>query len=1272
MNASPVALSRPARTLHLSAVLLLVLIAVGCGAAPPTLEYSTTAGTRDGGALAEAREAFFRANDVDALRKAVAAAKKAGPTSAEYHDLAAHLAFLEDRRGALFEHRFAEALDPANPHPTLTLDRLGALSLTLDEEWRLYGLVRALSRQHSRADVRAHAHWLAARISHVRGYEKAYASHRAGVHGVMPLAVIGPFVNDQGKGFDIEYPPERTIDLKATHTGKVVDLQWRTDYARDALGRIPLKSLMSPEVWQVAYGATGVEVTAAGDYEIRISTSDPLKIWVNDGLVFTGSKISRGGFDGLVVPVTLREGTNRVLFKSAQEKGGWSLMARLTGANGAPLSSNTHRWVAADTPYDGDPGTGATFTVDHQAQRAVETLPEGTATWAKALVTAYESLGVWPSAVRAAEAYTGTYSDSLVGRYQLALALWNGEERGRTADLLAQLDKEVGQELPRFPLWQAWFWGQQQLHEKARKKLIAVRARFPERVGATLDLARLFKKEKWHEDRCALLGEADALWPNWPSVHLRLAYCFEDLRFYLRAKALYEGLLSVQPNHLGALKSMHWFTQGNDEYDAALGYARRLVASYAHLQMSWDRLGETHRRRGERAQAEEAWRRLMAIVPTAATGHARLAKLALQAGERERAVELLRAALERDPENEKLANRIAFMAPTKEGQWTGDIPDEATIEAAIAQRASAKPADGANIVYLLDDEVTWLGADGSTNNVVTMVAHAVNQSGRDKLTRQTIRSGGRHRILQAYAIGPDGTRLEASSIRGRTVRFRQLKIGSSVVLQYRIDERADGHMDGHMARSWWFQMPNVELRRGRWVLWMPGDKPLRQFKLGDVQVSETTSKGERRVEWSAENVPPVLNEPGMPNLREVVAHVQVSTVPNWETFWAWEEALLRDAFRESPEVVQLAERLFKGAADPMEKVRRIQTYLMTDIRYQQDYERSIAGVKPHAAPVVVARQYGDCKDKAVLFITLARLAGIDVHFALVRTRDKGPVRKEVPMQQFNHVIVYIPPQEGIAEGRFLDPTVDALDVDILRHDDQGTSSLVFDPLRRTHTWREIPYQAAEMDLTRQDMVLSLARDGSAEGEIEVSARGRMGSFFRQASRNPKHLEQLLTTGVMSRAFPTGRLLAHDAVQVADVRRPARVRLRVAADSVGRREGQELRVKLPFGWSPKGWFALAERQFALNAGTPKTLEWKMDVELPDGARVKRVPASVEMGTRCIRYTREVRQEGKRVVAEQRVQINCARIEPADYALNREAGNQMLAAIDEELVIALSRR
>ena len=311
-------------------------------------------------------------------------------------------------------------------------------------------------------------------------------------------------------------------------------------------------------------------------------------------------------------------------------------------------------------------------------------------------------------------------------------------------------------------------------------------------------------------------------------------------------------------------------------------------------------------------------------------------------------------------------------------------------------------------------------------------------------------------MRHAFAVGPDGRRVEASSIRGRVVRFRQLLPGSTVVLQYRIDESADSYLSGHMSRQWWFQSPSVQSVRGRWVLWTEKATQFNQTLVGPVAFSETERGRLKRVQWSLDNVAPLVSEPGMPGMGEAAHHVVMSTVPNWETFWKWEQALLVDAFRESPEVRKLAAELMAGAKTATEKINRIQTYLMKSIRYQQDYERTIAGVKPHPAPVVVERQYGDCKDKAVLFITLAKLAGLRAHFALVRTRNAGPVRRSVPMQQFNHAIVYVPEQPGVATGRFYDPTVDALDVEVLRHDDQGTWSAVYDPENGTHTWRQIP------------------------------------------------------------------------------------------------------------------------------------------------------------------------------------------------------------------------
>ena len=226
--------------------------------------------------------------------------------------------------------------------------------------------------------------------------------------------------------------------------------------------------------------------------------------------------------------------------------------------------------------------------------------------------------------------------------------------------------------------------------------------------------------------------------------------------------------------------------------------------------------------------------------------------------------------------------------------------------------------------------MTSLGADGTTINVVTMVAHAVNQEGTDELTQMSVRSE-RARVLQAYGVDATGRRVDVSSIRNGTVRFRQLTEGSTIVLQYRVDARPDGYLAHHLARQWWFQAPGVQTALSRWVTWAPKGTKFLEEGLGDFKRTLEEKGDQIRVAWQAEDTPPVEAEPAMPTLSEVAWHVTVSTVPDWDTFWKWEKALLQDAFRTSPELEQLAATLAQGAATPEEKVRRIHAYLMLSL-----------------------------------------------------------------------------------------------------------------------------------------------------------------------------------------------------------------------------------------------------------------------------------------------------------------------------------------------------
>ncbi|MCB9544869.1 MAG: hypothetical protein H6706_03130 [Myxococcales bacterium] len=1252
-------------------IALVALLLAGCGGPPPpTLTLPAAPATGDAAALAQAATAFYTAADPAGMRAAVEAAKAAGPTTALYHELAATLARFEDRERDELDHLVLGLLDPGGDAPLYLLNRLVTLHWTYAERARLVQLFEALRRSHPRADVRATAAWMASHSLHIQGQTAAQAAAVAAVTGQLKLTVIGTWDNDQGKGFDAEYPPEREIDLSKRYTGSRLEVGWRDDLPEDPRGKLHLHAMMEPVPWQVAYGVAGVQVKQAGDYELRLSTTDPIKVWVNEVLVFAGSRLASWSFDGVVVPVKLRAGTNRVLIKTAHgESGAWMLVARVTGPGGEPLVGDALVQVKADAAIaEGEKPVERPFSEETLIPRAVEGVADGPR---KGMLAAAftEDVGLAVPRVKIAEALSQAYPDALLVRWLKAAALWDNQERGNTSDLLNDLSERFGAELPLLALKQARFWDQQNLREKARRQLTALWQAHPDRDGAAFALADLLEREKWHEERCQILEQVDARQPGLEHAREALAACYEALRFYPRAEAIYMDLLKNLPNSYTALKRMHWLRQGNDDYQGARAFAERWAAAWPHDREAWESLGETLRRARDPAGARKAWGRLVEMAPMAAEAFDRLARLAMQGGDRAQAISLWKEALARDPENESLANRLQYLAPEKSGPWLADVPDEDALEAAVRQRETVKALDGTDLIYLMDDEVTSLAPDGSTINVVTLVAHAVNQAGRDNLTQMSLRSS-RARVMHAFAVDPLGRRIEASSIRGGVVRFRQLGEGSTVVLQYRVDQRPDGYLARFLARQWWFQAPGVQTVVSRWVLWAPKGTTFLEEGRGDYQHEQVEKDDQVRVTWMARDTPPVLIEPAMPTLSEVAWHVAVSSVPDWDTFWRWEKALLQDAFRTSPEVEALAAALAEGAKTPAEKVARIHAYLMTNIRYQQDYEGHIAGVKPHAAPVVMARQYGDCKDKAVLFITLAKLMGIEVHFALVRTRDGGPVRLKVPMQQFNHAIVYVPAQPGIPEGRFYDPTVDALDVDVLRHDDQGTLSLVFNPLNDQHAWRPIPYQDASVDTTLADTVLQLAADGRAQGEMELTAHGRVGSIFRRAARNPNQFGQLMQQQVV-RTFAGARLEGHQAMQVTSVLEPARVQLSLSVPALARREGKELRLKPPIEWSPQDWFGLAERQHPVLLGSPRTLRWKVTLELPAGAKVKRLPEAVELGTDCIRLKRTVTAREGAIVSEQEVQMRCERVEVKDYAAHRAMSEEMMRRLDEEIVIDVGR-
>lgn len=1229
--------------MRLFAVAALALLS-GCATLLPSLH---AAAPSDATALKTAAESFYRAQTPQELRGAVDVAEKAAPDSALTHELAARLAQLEGRDADVVKHLVTALRDTSNDAALLHLHLLASLELTWAQRDTVRALYDRLRRDHPSADVRdAAALQFALQVNALGDF--SYRDELiTNIAGQLELAWVGTWDNDQGKGFDLEFAPESRPGLTETYEGRVGPLAWRTNVPKDPRGRYDLLQLMTPTRWAAAYAQGGFTVTTPGLHALRLTTSDPLKVWVDGKPVFATAQLERSVFDQLVVPLELAAGPHVVLIKSAHREGSWHLSARVTPFEGKAFKPELDAlldWRVAS--LDGSPARALAHRV------------------------AWAHLGVGGvTTVRAADLAVAAHPKSLVLRAWQVDALWYNQERGRTADLLSALDAQVGDELPFVRLRQTRFQMQQGLKQKARERLLELQKSKPHLHEVWDLLVDTWRGEGWTDDEVKAIAERSERFGSTPEEDLELSRALA--RQGKRDESLHAAdvVLERLPFLAEALRREADMAFEVANFTEAQRHQRSRLDSWPTDYSTWLALAETYRRLGNFPQADDALLEAAKLSPEASTPYVKRGDLAYQRGDVETALSLWKRAVELNPENESLANRVEFLAPQQRGEWMADVPDEARLEALVKSRDQVKQQSGADVAYLLDHEVTLLNTDGSTSNVVTLVVHAFNAQGRDRIIRQSV-GAGRLRVLHAYAVDDKGQRAEANSERNRQIFFRGMQPGSTLVLQYRLDSPPRGYLSRYYNETWTFQGVGDQREEATLILWAPLTTKLHENKVGALATKQEKRGELLRFEWTNKGAAPLVSEPHMPTVGELATNIKLSSVPDWKTWLSWEQALLEGVFRDSPELESVAHTLGKGEPAPAEKLARIHTFVMEEIRYQQDYESFIAGVKPHPASMTLERRYGDCKDKAVLFIELARKLGLDAHFALVRTRDTGPVHDDVPMQQFNHAIVYVPKQPGV-EARFFDPTAELLDVDSVRTDDVGTRSLVFDPRTNQHAWRDIPFQAPDANRETTTLALQLLADGGAKGTVTVEGVGRTGSLVRRTARNEQVFTQVAQR-IAAAHLPNATTSDVKALEVDSLRVPAVVQMKAETGSLGRVEGDALRLRLPSDANPRSTFALAKRQHPLLLGTPAQQVMKLELELPEGFDVTKLPASGAVTLPCLSLAREVKLDGRVLKSTQTWRTTCERISAQEYATYRGKLDEMTRLLDDELVLGASKK
>ena len=340
-------------------------------------------------------------------------------------------------------------------------------------------------------------------------------------------------------------------------------------------------------------------------------------------------------------------------------------------------------------------------------------------------------------------------------------------------------------------------------------------------------------------------------------------------------------------------------------------------------------------------------------------------------------------------------------------------------------------ADAANVAHglrydLIDDQVRL--AANSRARFHHVVSEAVTDKGIDELSHReievdptwetltitqldVIRDGQRVSRLHDMQVkvlqrerdlesriydGRKQVALDLPDIRvGDIVEFAYVRTGMNPVFQ--------GHHAGDFDMQW--QVPVARLHRRLSTAAGLGIA-LRQLSgAASPQLSQAAGFDERT--WDLHDVPALRAEANVPRAFDPYPWVEWSDFASWGDVARWAERLYAVPAHPSPALQAAIDAIAQRASQDDERVAAVLRLVQQQVRYL-GVEIGAGTHAPTAPDAVWARRWGDCKEKALLMVTMLRALGIEASPALVNTERREAIAQDLPNAgSFDHVIVRV-------------------------------------------------------------------------------------------------------------------------------------------------------------------------------------------------------------------------------------------------------------------------
>ena len=1151
-----------------------------------------------------------------------------------------------------------------SPRGAAQLIRLHDLKEDLED---LTPLVRTYTEVATRRDsdpgTRTTAQLLLVDLERSRGRMTRVAELQDALGFIGDFYVVGGFDNEGKSGCDTDFGPEAAaLDLSATYPGaKGRQVSWRRLSVTPMDGYVDLAEAVRPNREAVAYALTWLEAPAETRVALGVGTSGAFRLWVNGEKVATSDSYNMPRPDQSRVSVRLRKGLNRVLVKVCQEAG--------------PLGFYLRR----DPPA-----------------RLRATLPSPLPALAKGPSAAPQVLPTLTSAMK--DLVTKAPQDAtLRGEYATVLDFYRAhDEREHTATVEADRAARAAPQDARLQLLAA------ELHRDD----LNLRRRFLEaalRADSTSVRARVALAEheldRGHPERALeLLKPVVELSPDAAAARLTLARAHEALGQSTRAHTMVEETLQRLPRIPRVVRAAAGSSRLLDRHQEAVARLRVALALRHNDRASRAVLALLLADLGQVEAAAREYSQLLALDPFDNATRLKLAELRAANGQLDAATAHFAEARALSPDEPEIYEREgrALLAAGRREEALSAFerslalrPQNPTLKEAVrtlkGESASAgsqhlvdfkpllKEAEGytnEDAVYLTDTTYVRVQKNGVSGQLHQFAVKVLNARGVEAFRSYPVSySPDRQevRVLRARILKEDGSVVESYGesernmnepwtgmyydARAKVLSFPSLAPGDVLELQYRVDDTAQDNL----LSDYWGTVESVQGTypkvRYQYLVEMPKERPLywNEKKLpGIAHVREDVDTGRVLYRWNAKHVAKVVPEPGMPGWAEVAAHLHISTYRTWDEVGRYWWGLVRDQLTPNDERRRTVDTVLQGVdrKDEQAVVRAIYNFVVTNTRYVA-LEFGIHGYKPYRVDRVLARRFGDCKDKASLIHSMLKVAGVESHLVLLRMRNLGTLDPEpASMAAFNHAILYVPRFD-----LYLDGTAEFHGARELPSGDRVANVLIVEPGGKS-TFLTTPEARPEDNATRLTMDLALKADGGAEVTGASTVGGQMAPEYRRAYRAVASRKSTFERA-WAQSFPG--LTVQD-VKLNDTTRldeDVQVDFRMSIPRFAEALPGQLRF-LPFGTGrsyTQTYASLAERRFDLVMNSPWLNRFTFRYTLPQGYSVAELPPEHQEETPFGRVRLTYRQEGNQLICDGEVSLSAARVKAEDYAAFR---------------------